>query len=578
MRVNFIGSLLAIAVMPLLSGCGYPQTFATCAAAGDACTQFTILHTNDNHGRFWKNKHGEYGMAARKTLIDSIRQEVGAQGNRVLLFSGGDINTGVPESDLLYAEPDFKGMTHIGYDVMAVGNHEFDNPLTILEQQRQWANFPMLAANIYKSVEVDGIAKQVRYFEPYKMFELNGLKLAVIGMTTKDTAKIGNPEYVSELTFTDPQQEIKNVIAEIKQEHSVDIIFAVTHMGHYADGQHGSNAPGDVLMAKSLNVGQLQAIFGGHSQNPVCMESNTNHYADFVPGDKCIPDQQNDTWIMQAHEWGKYVGRADFEYFNGKVNLVKFELIPVNLKVKNGNGKRILVAKAIKPDQQLEDFLEPFQLRGQNKLDEIIGFTKGDLIGDRELVRSQQTNLGRLIAIAQSSGPVKADFAIMNSGGVRASIEAGEITYRDVLSVQPFGNTITFNTMTGAEVKEYLSSVATITRGSGGYAQISGIEMLVNCTDNTVNISKIGDRGFNIRDNYSFTLPSYNAAGGNDYPKLDKAINTGFVDADLLYQFFKKQTQINAADFDINKGITYVGSSTVLGCDPDSLEHVDPHL
>ncbi|WP_041415986.1 bifunctional UDP-sugar hydrolase/5'-nucleotidase UshA [Shewanella halifaxensis] len=573
MRVNYIGSVSVIAVI-LLSGCGINQkSFATCAAAGDACTRFTILHTNDNHGRFWENKHGEYGMAARKTLIDSIRQEVNAQGEHVLLFSGGDINTGVPESDLLYAEPDFKGMNHIGYDVMAVGNHEFDNPLAVLDKQRQWAEFPMLAANIYKSVEINGVTKQVRYFEPYKIFEFNGLKLAVIGMTTEDTVRIGNPEYVSELAFTEPQQEIKNVIAEIEQLHSVDIIFAVTHMGHYANGLHGSNAPGDVLMAKSLKVGQLQAIFGGHSQNPVCMESNshnTNNYADFAPGDKCIPDQQNDTWIMQAHEWGKYVGRADFEFFNGKLNLAKFELIPVNLKVKNSNGERILVGDAIIPDQELKEFLLPFQLRGQDKLDEVIGVTKGKLIGDRDLVRSQQTNLGRLIAMAQSNGAVKADFGVMNSGGVRASIETGEITYRDVLSVQPFGNMITLNTMTGAEVKAYLASVATMTRGSGGYAQFSGIEMVVNCTEKAVEISKIGGRDFNISDSYSFTVPSYNAAGGNDYPKLTEAINTGFVDADILYQFFKKQPQINAADFDSRKEITYMRSSSPFGCDPAS--------
>ncbi len=87
----------------------------------------TILHTNDNHGRFWSNERGEYGMAARKTLIDSFRAEVAAEGGQVLLLSGGDINTGVPESDTQDAEPDFRGMTMLGYDAMAVGNHEFDN-------------------------------------------------------------------------------------------------------------------------------------------------------------------------------------------------------------------------------------------------------------------------------------------------------------------------------------------------------------------------------------------------------------------------------------------------------------------
>ena len=109
----------------------------------------TVIHTNDNHGKFWRNARGELGMAARKTLIDSIRKEVEAEGGKVLVLSAGDINTGVPESDIQEAKPDFEGMNLIGYDAMAIGNHEFDNPLSVLRQQEQWANFPFLAANIY---------------------------------------------------------------------------------------------------------------------------------------------------------------------------------------------------------------------------------------------------------------------------------------------------------------------------------------------------------------------------------------------------------------------------------------------
>ena len=111
--------------------------------------RFTILHTNDHHGRFWPNRNGEYGLAARKTLIDGIRAEVRSAGGDLLLLSGGDINTGVPESDLLDAEPDFRGMSLLGYDAMAVGNHEFDNELAVIRKQQGWSDFPFLAANIY---------------------------------------------------------------------------------------------------------------------------------------------------------------------------------------------------------------------------------------------------------------------------------------------------------------------------------------------------------------------------------------------------------------------------------------------
>ncbi|MFA0002925.1 metallophosphoesterase, partial [Vibrio splendidus] len=299
--MNFTKSLLVLSIGVAMVGCGSDNDdiTVTCDTA-DSCTKFTVLHTNDNHGRFWENSKGEYGMAARKTLIDSIRAEVTQNGGETILLSGGDINTGVPESDMQDAVPDFVGMNLLGYDAMALGNHEFDNSLDVLDMQAELADFPMLAANIY--IKDGDTVTDERLFSPYKVFTINGLKVAVIGLTTKDTAKLVNPDNVATIHFADPQVEIKKAIKEIEANETVDLIFATTHMGHYANGQHGSEAPGDVLLARSLEEGQLDAIIGGHSQNPVCMEGN--EYADFNPGDDCKPDQQNGTYIMQAHEWG----------------------------------------------------------------------------------------------------------------------------------------------------------------------------------------------------------------------------------------------------------------------------------
>lgn len=204
-------SVLSAAIIASLAGC------ATAPAQqweADKTYKLTILHTNDHHGRFWQNQYGEYGMAARKTLIDQLRADIEAQGGSVLLLSGGDINTGVPESDLQDAEPDFKGMSKIGYDAMALGNHEFDNPLEVLFKQKEWANFPMLSANIYDK------ATYKRLFEPYHIFDKQGIKIAVIGLTTEDTAKIGNPEYIGGIDFRDPKEEAKKVIAELKKKRS----------------------------------------------------------------------------------------------------------------------------------------------------------------------------------------------------------------------------------------------------------------------------------------------------------------------------------------------------------------------
>ncbi len=107
-----------------------------------------------------------------------------------------------------------------------------------------------------------------RYFAPYKVFTINGLKIAVIGLTTEDTAKLVNPDNVKDIYFQDPQVEIQKVLGEIEANEKVDLVFATTHMGHYQNGQSGSEAPGDVQLARSLKEGELDAIFGGHSQNP----------------------------------------------------------------------------------------------------------------------------------------------------------------------------------------------------------------------------------------------------------------------------------------------------------------------
>ncbi|MDA0145347.1 bifunctional UDP-sugar hydrolase/5'-nucleotidase UshA [Vibrio sp. RW] len=544
--MNFTKSLLVLSIGVAMVGCGSDNDdiTVTCDTAA-SCTKFTVLHTNDNHGRFWENSKGEYGMAARKTLIDSIRAEVTQNGGETILLSGGDINTGVPESDMQDAVPDFVGMNLLGYDAMALGNHEFDNSLDVLDMQAELADFPMLAANIY--IKDGDTVTDERLFSPYKVFSINGLKVAVIGLTTKDTAKLVNPDNVATIHFADPQVEIKKAIKEIEANETVDLIFATTHMGHYADGQHGSEAPGDVLLARSIEEGQLDAIIGGHSQNPVCMEGN--EYADFNPGDDCKPDQQNGTYIMQAHEWGKYVGRADFEFYDGKLHLAKYDLVPVNLKEKDENGDYQFIQAEIEPDSTVIATLSAYQQQGQELLDEVISNTDAKLEGDRNVVRSEQTNLGHLLGEAyRTYDLVNADFGVMNSGGVRDSIKAGDIAYRDVLTVQPFGNFVTKATMTGAEVKAYLDVVATMTAGSGAYAQLDNISLTVDCDLSDVTIRDINGKGFDLADTYTFSVISFSAAGGDDYPVIDVE-STQMTDASVLREFFVNNPQVKADDY-----------------------------
>ncbi|MET2899564.1 bifunctional UDP-sugar hydrolase/5'-nucleotidase UshA [Vibrio rotiferianus] len=546
-----VKTALSAAILATLAGCATQPAHEW---NQDTTYKLTVLHTNDHHGRFWQNKYGEYGMAARKTLIDELRAEIQAEGGSVLLLSGGDINTGVPESDLQDAEPDFKGMSKIGYDAMALGNHEFDNPLEVLFKQQEWANFPMLSANIYDK------ETGKRLFQPYAMFNKQGIKIAVIGLTTEDTAKLGNPEYIGEVDFRDPKEEAKKLIAELKQTEKPDLIFAVTHMGHYENGNRGVNAPGDVALARYLNEGDLDMIVGGHSQEPVCMEGPNVIKKNFKPGDECKPDEQNGTYIVQAYEWGKYVGRADYEFRNGELSMVSYDLIPVNLKKKikvNGESQRVLVQNEIAQDSAMLDFLRPYQEKGQGQLNVKIAESNGKLEGDRNVVRFQQTNLGRLIATAHMER-AKADFAVMNSGGVRDSIEAGDITYKDVLTVQPFGNMVSYVDMSGKEVLDYLNVVATKPVDSGAYAQFAGITMTVE--NGKVSNVFIGEKQLRLDGQYRFTVPSYNASGGDGYPKVNTHpgyVNTGFTDAEVLKEFLESHSPIDVNEYAPSGDIVY---------------------
>lgn len=555
MNYKFVKGSIALAVLAALSGCNTSSNDSVAPCTENVC-KLTILHTNDTHGRFWHNDKGEYGMAAQKTLVERLRAEAKAAGSEVLVLSGGDVNTGVPESDLQDAEPDFMAMNSIRYDAMAVGNHEFDNPLTILEKQRQWAQFPMISANIYDKTSGK------RYFDPYKVFKLeSGLKVAVLGLTTEDTAQLVDPNNVQTLEFRDPTTEAANLGKQIRDNKEANLVLAITHMGHYENGQHGSNAPGDVEMARALPAGTLDAIIGGHSQNPVCMEPGTpDKYADFKPGDDCQPDQQNGTWIMQAHEWGKYVGRAQFDYQNGKLTLTQYDLIPVNLKNADGD----FIQEEIVKDPELYNTLLTYQEKGQQELGVVIGATDGVLDGERANVRNKQTNLGRLITTATAE-KLSTDFGIVNSGGVRASIAAGDISYRDVLTVHPFGNTVNKATMSGNELLTYLGQVATKTANTGGYAQFGGIKMTVDCQAKSVDIATIGGKAFDPAATYSFSIPSFSAAGGDGYPKID-TINAGLVDAGVLNDYIAAKKTIQVADYQPAGEVSYINSTSVEGC------------
>lgn len=517
---------------------------APCAMAYQAnkTYRFTVLHTNDTHGRFWQNEHGEYGFPAQKTLIDQIKKQVKKQGGSVIVLHAGDVNTGVPESDIQNARPDIEAMNKMGYEAMTLGNHEFDNPLQILDMQEKWAKFPFLSANV-----VDKTTGK-RLVKPYTVLNKNGLKIAVVGLTTEETATVGNPMYVKNLTFQPVIKSAKKTLANIKRKHRVDVRIALTHLG-YSHATRATAATSDVQLAEKLPKNTFDLIVGGHSHTIVCMNADGTLNTQYQAGETCKPDYRNGTWIVQAGEWGKYVGRADFVFKNGKTKLVNYQLIPINLKkkVKDNTGKeqRQLYQAEIPADAKLKALLQKYQDQGTEKLAIPLTQSQGAFDGSREVSRTQQTALGRLITRAQKER-VNADLAVTNGGSIRASLPSGTISYKDVLTVQPFGNTVNYVDFTGSELQHYLQTVRQFAQDTGSYAQFSSD---VQFQDNAILIQ---GKPIVANQTYRLAINNFIGAGGDGYPNISKHpkyVESGFVDADILKAFLQQKPSINPADF-----------------------------
>jgi 5'-nucleotidase/UDP-sugar diphosphatase len=515
MRLHRLPRIIPVLVILLLSGCA--------ALSYDRHTgsqALTILHTNDHHGRFWKNSKGEYGLAARKTMADAVRAAVLAKGGHVLLLDAGDVNTGVPESDMLDAEPDIRGMNAMGYDAMAVGNHEFDNPLAVLRKQERWMDFPLLAANIYDS------AGQ-RLFAAYHLFRLRGLTVAVFGLTTESTAIVGNPEHVKGIIFRPAVDEARELVPRLRRQ--ADVVIALTHLGYAESGYPGVSPAGSRALARA--VPGIDLIVDGHSHTQLD-----------------APVLESGTVIVQAGEYGKYLGRVDLLLTRGEVRLTGGTLLPVNL-ASEADGESAPLAGPVAEDPFMLALLTPFLEQGGSALHSVIGHGNGNFTADRAVIRSSQTELGSLacLALMEKTG---ADAAVMNSGGLRAGLPSGPITYKDVLTVKPFGNTVCTVDMTADELTEYLRQVASFAPGTGAFAQFGGVRFVLRA--GAVGDVFVGGKPLDAGRMYTVAMESYLAGGGDGYPVASGRqgfVDTGFVDADVLREYIARHSPLDPADY-----------------------------
>lgn len=483
----------------------------------NAKLKLRVLHTNDHHGHYLQDKYGQAGMSARKTLIDKLRLDIVNEGGAHLLLSGGDINTGTMESDIFDAEPDFLGMKYIGYDAMAVGNHEFDNAYSVLKKQKSWAGFPFLAANIFWK----GTNKRV--FDPlYITRNFNGIKVGVFGLTTVDTPfKASSDDAKKKFEFRSIIESAKVAVKELKEKEKADIIIAVTHVGHY--GSATSN--GDIDLAKAVDG--IDVIVGGHSQEIINAE------------------EHNNTIIVQAQEWGKYVGVLDL-YIDKSHQKADFEysLEPVNLKKKIG-GKRVLIKKEIKLDQTLESVFKNFKVKADLIGKKVVGRLESELSGARGKVRSEQMAIGQFMGAALKHQVKGVDVVVLNGGSIRATLNKGTVSRKDIHNVHPYGNTISTVKFSPEEFYTYMEVVAKHSIVDpknliGGYPQITGMRLTtkggklhkVEGVGSKWKIEKVNGKIVSSKKNFTLGTMNFLAKGGDNYPVIVK--HPTFVDSGFM--------------------------------------------
>lgn len=445
----------------------------------------TILHTNDSHARVMEGTYDGMGFAKLSTLVKQFE----AENSNTLLLDAGDTFHGTNFATLVEGESIAQVMNEVGYDGMTAGNHDFNYGYERLLELEQMITFPLVSANVVKE---DGSL----LLDPYFIEEVDGLKLGIFGLATPETHYKTHPKNVEGLTFTDPVEAARKMVAEL-QAQDVDMIIAVTHLGV-------DESSTDTSIKVAQGAPGIDLIVDGHSHTTL---------VEGLQG-------ENDTLIVSAGEYTKNLGVVQLTFVNGELVSKQASLITKE------------DAANIEPDPDVEAVIQEIEEAQQAVLAEVIGQTAVNLDGEREQVRTGETNLGNLItdAMLHVTG---ADVALTNGGGIRASIAAGEITKGDVITVLPFGNYIVTKWVTGAELKQLLENGAkAYPETLGAFAHVGGMSYKIDAdkpAGERVHSIWVNGQPIDMDKTYLLATNDFIAAGGDEYTLLaDKGIVNEF--------------------------------------------------
>ena len=485
-----------------------------------------ILHTNDVHGRIVEEK-GVIGDAKLAAVIDEER----AKNPSTLVVDAGDAFQGLPISNSSKGEERAKILNEIGYDAMAVGNHEFDFGLDEAKKYKEILNFPLLSSNTY----ING----ARLFEASTIVDKDknvvGDEFVVIGVTTPETATKTHPKNVQGVTFTDPISEVNKVIDEIEARATAEgktyknyVVLAHLGVDTTTPVEWRGSTLAEELSKNAKLKGKRVSVIDGHSHT---VQSTT--YGDNVT----------------YNQTGSYLNNI------GKITYQANQLL--------GNPQQISAAstKNVVPNAKVAAMVQKIKEQYDAENAKVVRDNSPvELNGQRENVRVRETNLGNVVADAlyeygQTGFSHKTDLAVTNGGGLRETIAKDKpITKGSVIAVLPFGNTISQIKVTGQNIADmFAKSLGSILQEkdgktvldengqpllepSGGFLQVSGAKVYYDTTlpaEKRVLYIEIKNpetgqyEPLNLAKDYYLTTNDFLAAGGDGYTMLGGAREEG---------------------------------------------------
>ena len=543
-------------------------TETTASSTATDSIEAVIIHTNDVHGRILEEK-GVIGDAKAAAVIEEERSKV----ENTIVVDAGDAFQGLPISNSTKGEDRANIMNQVGYDAMAVGNHEFDFGMDQAIKYKETLNFPLLSANTY----VNG----ARVFEASTIVDKTptvvGDEFVVIGVTTPETAIKTHPKNIEGVTFADPITEVNKVIDEVEARALADnrvynnyIILAHLGVDATTPVEWRGSTLAESLSQNSKLAGKRVIVIDGHSHT---VQSAT--YGDNVT----------------YNQTGSYLNNI------GKVTLKSEQLL----------GEASLISAAdtasVTPDALITELVNEIKVKYEaENAQVVIENNLVELNGERSNVRVRETNLGNAVtdaiyAYGQTGFSNKTSLAVTNGGGLRATIAKDQpVTKGDIIAVLPFGNIISQITVTGQQIQDMftksLSSAlqtgketgkfildengAPLFEASGGFLQISGATVFYDPTlpvkERVLLIGILNPEtgeydDLDLEKTYYLATNDFLAAGGDGYTMLGGAREEG-PSMDSVFADYLKTADLSAYA-DINPYSRIIPVDSTLDTDED---------